>query len=51
MSGRPERAPGDPAPAAGAYEQLNIFGRPNGIRVDMMTRTLIYPMRRWVWKL
>jgi hypothetical protein len=32
---RPEHAPGDPAPAAGRYEQTNIFGRPNGIRVEM----------------
>jgi hypothetical protein len=35
MSERPEHAPGDLAPAAGTYEQLNIFGRPNGIRIDM----------------
>ena len=35
MSERPEHAPGDLAPAAGTYEQLNIFGRPNGIRVDV----------------
>ncbi len=31
----PEYFPGDPAPAAGTYEQVNIFGRPNGVRVDM----------------
>jgi hypothetical protein len=36
MCGRPEYAPGDTAPAAGVYEQLNIFGSPNGIRVDMI---------------
>jgi hypothetical protein len=31
----PEHGPGDPAPGAGTYEQINIFGRPNGVRVDM----------------
>jgi hypothetical protein len=33
MAQRPEHAPGEAAPAAGVYEQLNIFGRPTGIRV------------------
>ena len=32
---RPEHAPGEAAPAAGTYEQLNIFGRPTGIRVNV----------------
>jgi hypothetical protein len=32
---RPDHAPGDAAPAAGIYEQLNIFGRPTGIRVNV----------------
>jgi hypothetical protein len=31
---RPDHAPGDAAPAAGTYEQLNIFRRPTGIRVN-----------------
>ena len=35
MSQRREHRPGEPAPAAGTYEQVNIFGRPTGIRVDM----------------
>jgi hypothetical protein len=30
-----EHASGESAPAAGTYEQINIFGHPNGIRVDM----------------
>ncbi len=30
-----EHHPGDPAPDAGTYEQINIFGQPNGIRVSM----------------
>jgi hypothetical protein len=30
-----EHAPGEAAPAAGIYEQLNIFGRPTGIRVTL----------------
>jgi hypothetical protein len=32
---RPEHWPGELAPAAGTYEQLNIFGRPTGIRVNV----------------
>jgi hypothetical protein len=35
MTLRPEHAPGEAAPAAGIYEQLNIFGRPTGIRVTL----------------
>jgi hypothetical protein len=35
MPQRPEHSPGEPAPSAGTYEQLNVFGRSNGIRVDM----------------
>lgn len=35
MAQRPEHAPGETAPAAGTYEQLNIFGRPTGIRVNV----------------
>jgi hypothetical protein len=35
MARRPEHAPGDAAPAAGTYEQLNIFGSPTGIRVNV----------------
>jgi hypothetical protein len=30
-----EHAPGEKAAAAGTFEQLNIFGRPNGIRADI----------------
>jgi hypothetical protein len=33
---RPEHVPGEPASVAGTYEQLNIFGRPTGIRVDVV---------------
>jgi hypothetical protein len=35
LAQRPEHAPGEPAPVAGTYEQLNMFGRPTGIRVNM----------------
>jgi hypothetical protein len=35
MPKRPEHVPGEPAPFAGTYEQANIFGRPNGIRIDV----------------
>jgi hypothetical protein len=31
----PDHAPGDAAPTAGIYEQLNIFGRPTGIRASV----------------
>jgi hypothetical protein len=37
MPYQPEHAPGEPAPAAGTYEQVNVFGHPNGIRVCMST--------------
>jgi hypothetical protein len=36
LAQRPEHAPGEAAPAAGTYEQLNIFGRPTGIRVNVV---------------
>src|ERR1700729_3232044 len=35
MPERSEHTSGDPAPADGTYEQVNVFGRPNGIRVGM----------------
>jgi hypothetical protein len=35
MARRPEHRPGEAAPAAGTYEQLNIFGSPTGIRVSV----------------
>ena len=35
LAQRPEHAPGETAPAAGTYEQLNIFGRPTGIWVNV----------------
>jgi hypothetical protein len=38
MAQRPEHSPGEATPAAGIYEQLNIFGRPNGIRVTSMEK-------------
>jgi hypothetical protein len=31
-----EHASGEAALATGTYEQVNIFGRPNGIRVEML---------------
>jgi hypothetical protein len=36
MAERSEHDPGDPAPAEGEYEMLNIFGSPTGIRVTLM---------------
>lgn len=30
MANRGERRPGDPAPATGHYEELNLFGTPTG---------------------
>jgi hypothetical protein len=39
MTLRPEHAPGEAAPAAGIYEQVNIFGRPPGIRVTLRAST------------
>jgi hypothetical protein len=33
---RADHAPEDAAPADGTYEQLNIFGRPTGIRVNVV---------------
>jgi hypothetical protein len=35
LAQRPEHTPGETAPASGTYEQLNIFGRPIGIRVNV----------------
>jgi hypothetical protein len=35
MAQRPEHAPGEAAATAGIYEQLNIFGRPTGMRVTL----------------
>jgi hypothetical protein len=35
MAHRLEHSPGDAAPAAGVYEQLNIMGSPTGIRVNL----------------
>jgi hypothetical protein len=35
MARHQEHAPGDAAAAAGVYEQLNVFGRPTGIRVAL----------------
>jgi hypothetical protein len=35
MAPQTEHSPGDPAPSAGGYERINIFGHPNGIRVDI----------------
>jgi hypothetical protein len=34
--GRDEHAPGEPAPSAGTYELLNVFGSPTGLRVYVM---------------
>jgi hypothetical protein len=36
MAERSEHDPGEPAPAEGEYEMLNIFGSPTGIRVNLM---------------
>lgn len=36
LAQRPEHVPGDAAPAAGTYEQLNICGRPTGVHVDVL---------------
>ena len=36
MAQRPEHAPGETAPVAGTYEQLNTFGRPTGARVRVV---------------
>ena len=30
-----QHSPGEPAPSAGLYKQINIFGQPNGIRADV----------------
>lgn len=36
MADKIEHEPGSPAPHAGSYEQLNVFGRPIGIRVSVV---------------
>jgi hypothetical protein len=36
MAERSEHDPGDPAPAEGEYEMLNIFGSPTDVRVNLM---------------
>jgi hypothetical protein len=41
MTQRPEHAAGEPAPAAGIYEQLDIFGSPTGIRAKVMCGHLL----------
>jgi hypothetical protein len=38
MPQQPENAAGDPAPATGTYEELNIFGSPTGVRVKSKRR-------------
>jgi hypothetical protein len=35
MTRRPVYVPGQSAPASGTYEQINVFGSPTGIRVDV----------------
>jgi hypothetical protein len=35
MTRRPVHVPGQPAPAPGTYEQINVFGSPTGVRVDV----------------
>jgi hypothetical protein len=36
-----EHQPGSPAPSAGSYEQLNIFGRAIGVRVSLAAGELL----------
>jgi hypothetical protein len=35
MKGPDDHEPGQPAPATGTYEQLNIMGTPTGIRAQV----------------
>jgi azurin len=35
MAQRPEHAPGEAAPIAGTYEQLNVFGQSTGVRISV----------------
>ena len=35
MTRRPVHVPGQSAPAPGTYEQINVFGTPTGIRVNV----------------
>jgi hypothetical protein len=36
MTQRPVHLPGQTAPASATYEQMNVFGSPTGIRVNVM---------------
>jgi hypothetical protein len=38
-----ERGPIDDAPAAGIYKQLNIFGSPTGIRINVRQGQQLLP--------
>jgi hypothetical protein len=52
MPRRDEYAPGDDAPAGGTYEQLNVFGRPNGVRVMVNDGHLLpHAPRGHTWRL
>ena len=35
MTRRPVHVPGQSAPAPGTYEQINVFGSPTGVRVNV----------------
>jgi hypothetical protein len=43
MPQRSDHPPGEPAPSAGTYEQINIFGGPTGVRVDINRGHLLPP--------
>ena len=50
VQGRPEFVPGDPAPCAGQYRLLNIFGAPTGQQVSVTTGQTLPPapyLFRW----
>jgi hypothetical protein len=52
MAQRLEHVPGEPAPVAATYEQLNIFGRPTGVRVDVAQGEPFPDAPRWhTWRL
>ena len=52
MARRLEHAPGEAAPVAGAYEMLNIFGQPTGVRVDVAQGDPFPAAPRWhTWRL
>ena len=36
MTQQPVHVPGQPAPASATYEQMNVFGSPTGIRVNVV---------------